>query len=139
MSIGGHTGWVRDLTIEDRWLFSCGCNHLLQWDLAWPVPKQVGDIELFTGDIQTILTIPGRVFAACANGSLHSWTLAKNGSMDHGNQLLNAHSERILALQHFEGILYTAGSDGAIKAWNAETLELLNVRPPTSEVEVYNI
>lgn len=114
--------------MEGRWLFSCGCNRLRQWDLAWPVPKLVGECELWTGDIQCIHASPGRVTAACANGSLRTWTLAENGALKSEGERMHAHDGRILALTRHLSVLYTAGSDGAIKAWDAGTLELLQAR-----------
>lgn len=68
--MGGHTGWVRSLATSGKYLFSCGCNHLRQWDTTYSVPKEVSDTQLVRGDILGIAAGGKRVFTAGADGSI---------------------------------------------------------------------
>jgi len=70
--MNGHTGWVRSLASSGKYLFSCGCNYLRQWDQAYAVPKEVSSTKLFTGDILAIACADKQVFTAGADGSLRS-------------------------------------------------------------------
>lgn len=66
-----HCGWVRSVCIaQGRWLFSCACNTLRQWDISRPVPRCVGTVALDKGDILALVASKDRVYAANADGSL---------------------------------------------------------------------
>jgi WD40 repeat protein len=124
--MNGHTGWVRSLATSGKWLFSCGCNHLRQWDTTLAVPKEVHRETLATGDILRIATGGGRVFTAGADGSLRSWLLPKAGHMQPGISREKAHEgQRVTALAYHAGMVYTVSYDGMIKAWDAESLNLV--------------
>lgn len=123
--LGGHTGWVRSLATSGRWLFSCGCNYLRQWDTAWPVPKELKSTKLFTGDILAIAAGGGKVYTCGADGSIRSWVVTKQGSLIESSAREKGHAERIVAAVHHGGLLYTTSFDGSIKGWSADTLELV--------------
>lgn len=75
----GHTGWVRALSPAgpgDRWVLSCGCNHLRQWDATFTAPKEVATASLFTGDILAIAASGRRAFTAGADGSVRAFALS---------------------------------------------------------------
>ena len=87
--MGGHTGWVRALATAGaggRWLFSCGCNHLRQWDAAYPQPREVAAGSLFTGDILALAASGDgrRVFTAGADGSVRAWGVSRGGGKKEG-------------------------------------------------------
>ena len=83
--MNGHTGWVRALaTSGGRWLFSCGCNHLRQWDTTFTVPREVASSALFTGDILALAATERRVFTAGADGSVRAWAAAGGGGRKDG-------------------------------------------------------
>lgn len=128
-----HTGWVRALSTSGKWLFSCGCNYLRVWDTTWPVPREVDQAKLFTGDIldvaSTSNTREQRVFACTAKGSLHSWVVDKVGKLGQAAVREKAHADRITAIVHHKNFLFSASYDGYIRAWNAETLELVMEMP----------
>lgn len=124
-----HSGWVRALAVQERWLFSCGCNQLVQWDLAWPQPRRVNEISLFTGDIQAIATTAGRVFVVCTKGILRAWAMDAQGMLSDAGEVQDAHSGRVRTLLARGDYLYSAGDDGTINCWRADTLELVKVRP----------
>lgn len=63
-ALNGHTGWVRSVATYRNWLFSCGCNYLKQWDTSYPVPKQINDIKLFTGDLRIVAHVSVLCFAS---------------------------------------------------------------------------
>ena len=50
LTLGGHTGWVRAVATYDKYLFSCGCNYLRQWDCTFATPKELNSVKLFTGE-----------------------------------------------------------------------------------------
>jgi len=119
--MNGHTGWVRSLatSTSGKYLFSCGCNYLRQWDVTYPIPKEVGEAKLFTGDILAIATGQDKVFTCGADGSLRSWTISKTGELVEGAVREKAHEGRATALAVHGSMVYTAGYDGNIKAWDA--------------------
>lgn len=136
--LAGHTGWVKALAASGRWLFTCGCNHLRQWDLAWPLPREVNDVELFTGDIQCITTTPDAVFTVCSKGMLHKWSIDTTGGLDYQGNVSDAHADRALVVKAHGGMLYTAGMDGSLKAWSASDLELVKVIEDAHDGEKIN-
>eukprot|EP00775_Hariotina_reticulata_P006311 gene6311-6546_t len=123
--MNGHTGWVRSLASSGKYLFSCGCNYLRQWDQAYAVPKEVSSTKLFTGDILAIACADKQVFTAGADGSLRSWSIGKLGELTAGVVREKAHDGRITALLVHGSLIYSAGYDGSIKAWDAGTLQLV--------------
>lgn len=123
--LNGHTGWVRSLATSGRWLFSCGCNYLRQWDTAWPVPKELKSTKLFTGDILHIATGGGKVYTCGADGSLRSWIITKQGPLIESTFREKAHKDRVVAAVHHKDLLYSVSYDGALTAWRADTLEVV--------------
>lgn len=113
--MNGHTGWVRSMSSSGKYLFSCGCNYLRQWDQAYAVPKEVSSTKLFTGDILAIACGDKRVFTAGADGSLRCWGIGKNGELSEAAAREKAHEGRITALVVSGSLLYSAGYDGNIK------------------------
>jgi WD40 repeat protein len=113
--MNGHTGWVRSLASSGKYLFSCGCNYLRQWDQAYAVPKEVSSTKLFTGDILAIACADKQVFTAGADGSLRSWSIGKLGELTVGVVREKAHDGRITALLVHGSLIYSAGYDGSIK------------------------
>jgi WD40 repeat protein len=114
--MNGHTGWVRSMSSSGKYLFSCGCNYLRQWDQAYIVPKEVSSTKLFTGDILAIAANDKRVFTAGADGSLRCWTIGKgSGELAEAAVREKAHDGRITALVVRGSLLYSAGYDGTIK------------------------
>lgn len=66
-----HCGWVRSLAIaQGRWLFSCACNTLRQWDMSRAVPRCAATISLDKGDILALVARKDRIYAANADGSI---------------------------------------------------------------------
>ncbi|WIA08698.1 hypothetical protein OEZ85_008123 [Tetradesmus obliquus] len=124
--MNGHTGWVRSMSSSGKYLFSCGCNYLRQWDQAYAVPKEVSSTKLFTGDILAIAASDKRVFTAGADGALRCWTIGKgSGELAEAAVREKAHDGRITALVVCGSLLYSAGYDGTIKAWDAASLKLV--------------
>ncbi|GAX78546.1 hypothetical protein CEUSTIGMA_g5986.t1 [Chlamydomonas eustigma] len=122
----GHTGWVRAVATYDKYLFSCGCNYLRQWDCTYATPKELTSVKLFTGDILAIAAGKGYVFTACADGSIRSWSMDKvSGAMEECTVHEEAHEGRISALLLSGGHLYSCGVDGAVRAWRQDNLELV--------------
>jgi WD40 repeat protein len=113
--MNGHTGWVRSLATSGKYLFSCGCNYLRQWDVTYPIPKEVGEAKLYTGDILAIATGGDKVFTCGADGSLRSWTVSKTGELVEGAVREKAHDGRATALAVHGSLVYSAGYDGNIK------------------------
>lgn len=117
--MNGHTGWVRSLASSGKYLFSCGCNYLRQWDITYPIPKEVGEAKLFTGDILAIATGGDKVFTAGADGSLRTWTLGKGGELVEAAVREKAHDGRATGLAVVGNLVYSVSYDGSIKAWDA--------------------
>lgn len=78
-----HCGWVRSLAIaQGRWLFSCACNTLRQWDMSRAVPRCAATVSLDKGDILALVARKDRVYAASADGSIRwdrSWRACGGG------------------------------------------------------------
>jgi hypothetical protein len=45
LRLSDHTGWVRAVATYDKFLFSCGCNVLRQWDMTFPTPKEINTVK----------------------------------------------------------------------------------------------
>ncbi|EIE23228.1 WD40 repeat-like protein [Coccomyxa subellipsoidea C-169] len=123
--LNGHTGWVRALAAEGRWLFSAGCNVMRQWDLTRAVPRHVRDVKLVKGDILGIATRRGFVYTCGADGSIRSWAIDKKGNLEEGRAREKAHRERVTALLAHNGFLYSVSYDGSVKMWDADSMELV--------------
>lgn len=125
VNFDNHTGWVRGLALaQNRWLFSAACNTIRQWDVARAVPSDVTKITLDKGDILCLEAGRGRLYAASADGTLFSWSIdRKTGDLVDPKIHPKAHSERITSIILGGNMLYSVGYDGAIKAWDAESLE----------------
>lgn len=113
--MNGHTGYVRSLATSGKYLFSCGCNYLRQWDQAFAVPKEVSSKKLFKGDILAIACGDKRVFTAGADGVLRSWSIGKTGELMEAAVREKAHDGRITSIMVNASLLYSAGYDGTIK------------------------
>ncbi len=117
-----HTGWVRSLALQNNRLFSCGCNFLRVFDVDRHTPKELQGASLYTGDILSIATGPGRVFASSADGSIHSWALPKSGPLGEEQEQPEAHEGRVCQLLFKDDMLYSVSYDGSIKVgacWEA--------------------
>ncbi|KAI8477203.1 MAG: WD40-repeat-containing domain protein [Monoraphidium minutum] len=141
--VNGHTGWVRALAASGRYLFSCGCNHLRQWDTTYTVPKEVSDHSLFTGDILALAATRNRVFTAGADGSVRAWALGgacggaggsggggghggcKDGELKELASREKAHDGRVTALAVAGNLVFSVSYDGRIKGWDTESLHLV--------------
>ncbi|GBG00335.1 hypothetical protein Rsub_13105 [Raphidocelis subcapitata] len=129
--VNGHTGWVRSLATSGRYLFSCGCNHLRQWDTTYTVPREVSSQSLFTGDILAIAATERRVFTAGADGSVRAWALGskKDGGREGELRELagreKAHEGRVTALAVAGSLLFSVSYDGSIKGWDVDSLKLV--------------
>lgn len=135
-----HTGWVRALAAEGRWLFSCTCNTLHQWDLMWATPRHVRSAQLFSGDILGIAVGGGMVYTCGADGSIHSWKIDRKGNLCEANSRCNAHEGRISGIVLHRNVLYTVGYDGCLKAWYPSNLEpILEVKAAHSGERVHCI
>lgn len=130
-----HTGWVRSLAASGKWLFSCGCNYVKVWDTTWPLPREAHTAKLFTGDILCLVAgvtlgpnglspVP-RVYACCTNGCLAAWDVDKQGKLKPVGSRDKAHAGRATCLLAAGNFLYSVGSDGALRAWSADKLELV--------------
>lgn len=120
-----HTGWVRGLATSRRWLFSCSCNVLCQWDMARAVPRKVREVKLFTGDIQGLCTGRNQVFACTSNGAIRAWKIGKNGELTESGAREKAHKDRVTAIVWHKNFLYSVSYDGTIKMWDDTKLELI--------------
>lgn len=123
--LNGHTGWVRSLATHGKYLFSCGCNYLRQWDTTFAVPKEIRSMKLFKEDILCITAHAGKIFTCGADGSLRSWKINKQGDLTESASREKAHDGRVTQIVAHNSILYSVSYDGALKAWDAETLELV--------------
>lgn len=117
-----HSGWVRGLAAEGRWLFSCACNTLHQWDLMWANPRHVTSAELYSGDILDVTVGGGRVYTCGVDGSIHSWKINEQGKLQMDASVPKAHEGRVSGMVLHHGALFTVGFDGHLKAWNATDL-----------------
>lgn len=124
VALGGHTGWVRALAQHGRWLFSCCCNTVQQWDMSRAVPRHCQTVASFKGDILAATTGNATLFTAGANGNLRSWAIGKGGELTPAHANEEAHSDRITAAVWHGGFLYTASADGFVKMWDG-SLELV--------------
>eukprot|EP01023_Acetabularia_acetabulum_P011391 TRINITY_DN15237_c0_g1_i14.p1 TRINITY_DN15237_c0_g1~~TRINITY_DN15237_c0_g1_i14.p1 ORF type:complete len:380 (-),score=44.15 TRINITY_DN15237_c0_g1_i14:1518-2609(-) len=123
--LGEHEGWVRGLACNDRWLFSCSGKQLKQWDLTWAVPRLVRQLELSVGDILGVHTNGEYIVACGAEGGLQSWRIMNTGELVDGQLCKGAHQGRITNVCVNNGIVYSAGHDGALRAWGADHLECI--------------
>eukprot|EP01024_Parvocaulis_polyphysoides_P040815 TRINITY_DN37255_c0_g2_i1.p1 TRINITY_DN37255_c0_g2~~TRINITY_DN37255_c0_g2_i1.p1 ORF type:complete len:367 (-),score=29.34 TRINITY_DN37255_c0_g2_i1:216-1316(-) len=138
--LGDHTGWVRSLASNGRWLYSCGCNFIRQWDLTWAVPREVRKIGLYTGDVLALVASNERLVACCADGSLRTWTIQKNGDLTDQVNCERAHDGRVTGAVLFKGLLYTIGFDGVLRAWCPESLKcILDVKCAHDGKRIYCI
>lgn len=138
INLNGHTGWVRSVATFERWLFSCGCNHLKQWDASWPTPKEVASTSLFTGDILGVAAGGSKVFTCGADGSIRSWNISKTGALTDGAVREKAHDGRISAIVWHKNFVYSVGYDGNIKGWCADSLDLvLEVKAAHNKERIY--
>lgn len=124
--LGPHGGWVRDLQSYGRWMFSCDCNTLRQWDLSWTNPRHIRDVSLFKGDIRSIAVGGDKVFVGVTDGTIRSWTIAQNGELVE-SATCRAHEGRINSIVWDDGVLYSAGNDGNLKSWEGKTLESIAI------------
>jgi WD40 repeat protein len=125
--VNGHTGWVRALATSGRYLYSCGCNHLRQWDTTYTIPREVASHALFTGDILAIAASGPRVFTAGADGSVRAWSGAGSGRSELREVAARdkAHAGRATALAAAGPLVFSVSYDGAIKGWASDSLELV--------------
>lgn len=129
--MNGHTGWVRSLATSGRYLFSCGCNHLRQWDTTFTVPREVASQSLFTGDILAIAATDTRVFTAGADGSVRAWVIGrqkdggKEGELRELASREKAHDGRVTALAVAGSLVFSVSYDGRIKGWDVDSLNLV--------------
>jgi len=124
--LGPHGGWVRDLQSYGRWMFSCDCNTLRQWDLSWMNPRHMRDVSLYKGDILSIAVGDDKVFVGVADGTIHAWNIKENGELKHSSTI-KAHEGRVNAIAWDDGVLYSAGNDGNLKSWKGDTLESIAI------------
>ena len=54
-----------------------------------------------------------------------SWKIGKKGELEAGKAREKAHKDRVTALLAHAGFLYSASYDGAVKMWDADTMELV--------------
>eukprot|EP01025_Chloroclados_australasicus_P012271 TRINITY_DN1563_c0_g1_i1.p1 TRINITY_DN1563_c0_g1~~TRINITY_DN1563_c0_g1_i1.p1 ORF type:complete len:369 (-),score=40.24 TRINITY_DN1563_c0_g1_i1:435-1541(-) len=138
--MGEHTGWVRSLASSGRWLYSCGCNYVRQWDLTWAVPRQVRQIALYTGDVLALVAEGDRLVACGADGSLRTWQVDRNGDFTKEVKCDKAHDGRVTGAVLHKGLLYTIGFDGVLRAWCPESLEcILDVKYAHDGKRIYCI
>ncbi|DBA82342.1 hypothetical protein WJX79_008773 [Trebouxia sp. C0005] len=123
--LNSHTGWVRGLATSRRWLFSCSCNFLCQWDMARAVPRKVNQVKLFTGDIQGLCTGRDKVFACTSKGAIRAWNIGKKGELSEAGAREKAHKDRVTAILWHKNFLYSISYDGCIKMWDGTNLELV--------------
>lgn len=123
MTLPANAGWVRAVVGNGRWLLSCDCNNLKLWDPSWSTPRLVDNAKLFTGDILGIAVGDKSVYACVTDGSIHSWHVERKGKLTPATSLRDAHEGRIMAIILHKSHLFSAGSDGHLKMWNAATLE----------------
>ena len=131
----GHAGWVRSLAASGRWLFSCGCGEIKQWDLSRAVPRCVATVSLPRGDVSSLVATPTALFAGGADGSLCAWRLPASRKNEGGVGALKkdappdavvpaAHSARVSALAVVGGgaggssRVCSASHDGSIALWS---------------------
>lgn len=124
--LNGHTGWVRALATSGKWLFSCGCNIIHQWDMSRAVPKHVADIQLFTGDVLGLATGKNHLYSCGADGSIRSWEISKKGELVEVAAREKAHKDRVTGIMFHNNFLYSVSYDGHLKQWDALTLELVS-------------
>eukprot|EP01025_Chloroclados_australasicus_P001295 TRINITY_DN10361_c0_g2_i1.p1 TRINITY_DN10361_c0_g2~~TRINITY_DN10361_c0_g2_i1.p1 ORF type:complete len:366 (+),score=34.01 TRINITY_DN10361_c0_g2_i1:99-1196(+) len=123
--LGDHEGWVRSLASSNRWLFSCSGKQLKQWDLTWAVPRIVRSLELSIGDILGLHTDGTHIVACGSEGGIQSWRVMSNGQLVDGQLRKNTHTGRVTDVLVFNGIVYSVGHDGALRAWCADNLDCI--------------
>lgn len=124
VQLGEHCGWVRALaSSQGRWLFSCACSTLYQWDMARAVPRLVTSVTLDKGDILCLAASKGAVFTGGTDGSIRSWAVGKKGELVEAVARPGAHSDRVTSLALFDGRLFSVSYDGSVRAWDAASLE----------------
>lgn len=98
--LDGHCGWVRSLAAsQGRWLFSCACNTLQQWDLSRAIPSLVSTVTLEKGDILCLAASKDFLYAGNADGSIRCWSIGRKA-----------------------GELYTGGDDQLVRRWQSGLL-----------------
>ncbi len=60
-----------------------------------------------------------------ASHCCRSWKIGKKGELEPGKAREKAHKDRVTALLAHAGFLYSASYDGAVKMWDADTMELV--------------
>lgn len=122
-----HCGWVRSLAVaQGRWLFSCACNTLRQWDMSRAVPRCVSTVCLDKGDILALVARKDRIYAANADGSIRAWSIdRKSGDLSEVACHMKAHGERVTAIALRGALLYSVSYDGCLKAWDADNLDIV--------------
>ena len=129
----GHAGWVRSLAASGRWLFSCGCGGIKQWDLSRAVPRCVATVSLPRGDVSSLAATTTALYAGGADGSLCVWRLPTSRRNEGGVGALKkdappdavvpgAHSARVSALAVVGNgggrQVFSAAHDGSIALWS---------------------
>ena len=130
----GHAGWVRSLAASGRWLFSCGCGGIKQWDLARAVPRCVATVSLPKGDVSALAATTTALFAGGADGSLCVWRLPTSRKNEGGVGALKkdappdvviagAHAGRVSALAVVNSgssgnQIVSASHDGSLALWS---------------------
>ena len=57
--------------------------------------------------------------------ALRAWAVGKKGEMEAAGARDKAHRDRVTALVHAGGFLYSVSHDGTLKMWDAASLELV--------------
>lgn len=129
VSLSGHTGWVRALAVDGKWLFSCSCNKVRAWDMSRAVPRLVNEECSFTGDIIAATVGAGQLFTGGACGAIRLWKIdSKSGRLKYVMANQEAHTGRVTGVAWSRGFLYTSSSDGTVRMWDA-SLELVTSVP----------
>lgn len=129
VSLSGHTGWVRALAVQGRWLFSCSCNKVRAWDMSRAVPRLVDEECSFTGDIISATIGGGQLFTGGACGAIRLWKIDdKTGHLKYVMANEDAHTGRVTGVAWSRGFLYTSSADGTVRMWDA-SLELVTSVP----------
>ena len=134
MILEGHAGWVRSLAASGRWLFSCGCGGIKQWDLSRAVPRCVATVSLPKGDVSALAATTTALFAGGADGSLCVWRLPTSRKNEGGVGALKkdappdvviagAHAGRVSALAVVNSgssgnQIVSASHDGSLALWS---------------------
>ena len=54
-----------------------------------------------------------------------SWEIGKKGELNQSKARQKAHQNRVTAITHADGFLYSVSWDGSVKMWDASTMELV--------------